>query len=88
MVQIPINGPDSCCCSCCCSPCCCLPFQFGALRTSSTRTPYILGPEGQLVREGETRTEGNREKEEIKESKIDIEENKDEEEEAAFEIDE
>ena len=40
------------------------------------------------MREGETRTEGNREKEEIKESKIDIEENKDEEEEAAFEIDE
>ena len=44
--------PDGCCCSCCCSSsCCCIPFQFGALRTSSTRTPYILGPGDKRGRE-------------------------------------
>ena len=48
------------CCCCKCS-CCCEPFQFGALVTSSLHTPYILRPDGQLVREGETDIEENKE---------------------------
>jgi len=46
----------SCSSSCCCS-CCSEPFEFAALATSSLHTPYILGPDGQLVREGENKEE-------------------------------
>ena len=54
----------------------------------------MLGSDGQLVREEETGTEGNMKKEEVKVSKIDIEENREEKGEEkeevveAFEIDE
>ena len=41
------------CCGTCCCLCCSEPFEFGALVTSSPYIPYILGPDGQLVREGE-----------------------------------
>ena len=41
------------CCGTCCCLCCSEPFEFGALATSSPYIPYILGPDGQLVREGE-----------------------------------
>ena len=62
-------------CNCCkSSSCCCLcfsePFQFGALVTSSPNIPFILGPDGQLVKEGETDIEENKEEElEMEESK-------------------
>ena len=41
----------NCCKSCCCCSSCSEPFEFGALLTSSPRTPYILGPEGELKAE-------------------------------------
>jgi len=44
-------------CNCCNTSCCCScfsePFEFAALATSSLHTPYIIGPDGQLVRERE-----------------------------------
>ena len=43
-------------CGTCCCLCCREPFEFGALVTSSPYIPYILGPDGQLVREGEADT--------------------------------
>ena len=47
------------------------PFELGALLTSSPQTPYILGPDGKLVREGETDIEEN------KEEGVEMEESKD-----------
>ena len=41
-----------CCRSCCCFPCCIEPFEIGALLTSSLHTPYFLGSDGQLRKEG------------------------------------
>ena len=55
---------SSCCCLCCCEP-----FEFGALVTSSPNVLYILGPDGQLVREGEL--------EKNKEEELEMEESKD-----------
>ena len=47
----------NCCKSSCCCSCCSEPFEFGALLASSPHTPYILGPDGQLVREEENKEE-------------------------------
>ena len=50
----------NCCKTSCCSSCFSEPFElfeFAALVTSSLHTPYILGPDGQLVREGENEEE-------------------------------
>jgi len=45
-------------CNCCKASCgCSEPFEFAALVTSSLHTPYIVGPDGQLVREGENEEE-------------------------------
>ena len=56
-----------CCASCSLSQ----PFEVGALLTSSPHTPYILGPDGQLVKEGGTERNNEEEMEvlEMKESK-------------------
>ena len=54
-------------CNCCKSSCCCScfnePFEFGALVTSSPHIPYIIEPDGQLVREEETDIKENKEEE-------------------------
>ena len=50
----------NCCKSSCCCSCCSESFEFGALVTSSPHTPYILGPDGKLVKEGETDIEANK----------------------------
>ena len=42
----------NCCRNCCCSSCCTEPFEIGALLTSSPHTPYVLGSDGQLRKEG------------------------------------
>ena len=72
---------EACCCSCeracccfCCNSCCCEQFEFGALVTSSHGIPYILRPDGQLVKEGEADKGGDKgevaETLEMEESKI------------------
>ena len=50
---------NDCCCSCC--HCCFQPYELGALVVSSPQDLYILGPDGELVKEGVFDVEGNKE---------------------------
>ena len=57
------------CHACHCYACCFEPFEFGALLTSSPHTPYILGPDGHLVREENINLDENNEEEVALETK-------------------
>ena len=48
-------------CSCSCCRCCFQPYELGALVVSSPQDLYILGPDGELVKEGFFDVEGNKE---------------------------
>ena len=52
-------------CSCSCCSCCFQPYELGALVVSSPQDLYILGPDGELVKEGDFRVEENMEREEL-----------------------
>ena len=51
-------------CSCSCCRCCFQPYELGALVDSSPQDIYILGPDGELVKEGAFEVEGDMENEE------------------------
>ena len=48
-------------CSCSCCRCCFQRYELGALVVSSPQDLYILGPDGELVKEGVFDVEGNKE---------------------------
>ena len=61
-----LSNQFNCCRSCCCCSCITEPFEIGALLPSATRTPYVLGSDGQLRKLG-TDIESNVQQEEEEE---------------------
>ena len=62
------NRCNCCKSSSCCCLCCCESLEFGALSTTSPHIPYIIGPDGQLLREADIEADKEEEVEEPKDN--------------------